>query len=193
MNALRGTSFATAPNAPLDREAVRAFFSTPTTRLAGQLNASRRSNRRFVHVKLDVDDIRGSAEAAPFAWSTYDFKRDGDLYVYRQTIGPAAGKDVGDVGWTGRELVAFRLHLPSKIRYHNNGRGVDRGNILVWEQPLDQRLRGHAARARCPHGPAVDSVSHAVAVRLDVRGRRDHLRLVIWWIVRRAPAEKRAA
>ena len=26
LNALRGTSFATAPNAPLDREAVRAFF-----------------------------------------------------------------------------------------------------------------------------------------------------------------------
>src|SRR3989338_6806260 len=28
LNALRGTSFATAPNAPLDREGVRAFFST---------------------------------------------------------------------------------------------------------------------------------------------------------------------
>ena len=56
LNALRGTSFATAPNAPLDRDAVRAFFSTPTTRVAGQLNASRRSNRRFIHVKLDVDE-----------------------------------------------------------------------------------------------------------------------------------------
>ena len=39
--------------------------------------------------------------------------------------------------------------------------------------------------------PAVDPLSHAVAVRLDVRGRRDHFGLVIWWIVRRAPAEKR--
>ena len=38
----------------------------------GEVNASRRSNRRFVHVKLDVDDIRRLGEAAPFAWSTYD-------------------------------------------------------------------------------------------------------------------------
>ena len=54
--------------------------------------------------------------------------------------GGAAGKDVGNVGWTGRELVAFRLHLPSKITYHTTRQR--RGNILVWEQPLADRLRG---------------------------------------------------
>jgi hypothetical protein len=57
-------------------------------------------------------------------------------------VGGAAGKDVGNAGWTGREMVAFRLHLPSKIRYHNTSGGVGRGNILVWEQPLADRLRG---------------------------------------------------
>ena len=41
LNALRGTSFATAPNAPLDREAVRAFFSTP-----GDARRRRRSTPR---------------------------------------------------------------------------------------------------------------------------------------------------
>ena len=142
LNALRGTSFETAPNAPLDREAVRAYFSAPVLRPGGSLNASRRRNRRFIHLKLVVDDITRLGEAAPFAWSSYAFGREGDLFVYRQMIGPAAGKDVGNVGWTGRERVAFRLHLPSKIRYQNNRRGVDRGNILVWEQPLTERLRG---------------------------------------------------
>src|SRR5687768_5694956 len=44
LNALRGTSFAAAPNAPLDREAVRAFFTTAVTRVNGQVNASRRTN-----------------------------------------------------------------------------------------------------------------------------------------------------
>ena len=81
LNVLRGTSFATAPNAPLDRDRVRAFFSTPVTRVDGQVSASRRSNRRFIHVKLDVDDIRRLGEAAPFAWSKYELKRDGNLYV----------------------------------------------------------------------------------------------------------------
>jgi hypothetical protein len=192
LNALRGTMFATAPNAPLDREAVRAYFTTPSTRLRRSINASRRSNRRFIHVQLEVDDVRELSRAAPFAWSAYDFKRDGDLYKYQQTVGAAAGKDVGDVGWTGGELVAFRLHLPSKIRYQNN-RGVDRGNILVWEQPLEQRLRGVplVLDARMD----AQSILYrtlwlfgwtfaAVAITFG---------LVIWWIVRRAPAEKGVA
>ena len=42
----------------------------------------------------------------------------------------------------GHEVVAFRLHLPSKINFHNSGTDVRRGNILVWEQPLAERLRG---------------------------------------------------
>ena len=62
---------------------------------------------------------------------------------YRQSVGAAVNKRVGDVGWTGRELVAFRLHLPSQIDYHNAGAGnLKRGNILVWEQTLTDRLRG---------------------------------------------------
>jgi len=56
---------------------------------------------------------------------------------------PAAGKTVEDVGWDGSELIAFRLHLPSKIPFHNApSRQVERGNILEWEQPLTDRLQG---------------------------------------------------
>jgi hypothetical protein len=58
-------------------------------------------------------------------------------------VGQPAGKDVADRNWTGRELVGFRLHLPSRIEYHNAGAANQRrGNILVWEQPLVDRLRG---------------------------------------------------
>ena len=73
----------------------------------------------------------------------YEFRQQGDLYVYLQTIGASVKKNVGDVGWKGDELVAFRLHLPSKIAYHNAGAGnPKRGNILVWEQKLSDRLLG---------------------------------------------------
>ena len=191
LNALRGTSFTTAPNAPLDREAVRAFYSrSPVAAVNGQINASRRSNRRFIHVKLDVDDIRRLGEAAPFAWSKYEFSRDGDLYVYRQAIGPAAGKAKGNVGWNGREIVAFRLHLPSRIKYHNSRREIGRGNILTWEQPLADRLLGMplVLDARMD----LESILYRtlwlfgwtfVAVAITFV-------LVIWWIRRRAPAEQ---
>ena len=144
LDALRGASFDSRPNARVDRDAVRKFFTTPFTRVR-QVSQGRRGGRRFVYVRLDVDDIRRLGAAPPFQWSRYEFRREGDEFVYRQTLGGSAGKSVSDAGWTGEELVAFRLHLPSKITYHTNNNGVDnylRGNILLWEQPLKARLAG---------------------------------------------------
>jgi hypothetical protein len=140
LNALRGTSFDASPIARIDRERVRDYFTSPNTHVTG-LSTSRRSNRPFVHVRLRVDDVRRLSEAKPFSWSRYDFKRDGNLFIYRETIGASAGH-AGAPGWNGHEVVAFRLHLPSKVAYHNTGRAIGRGNILMWEQPLTDRLRG---------------------------------------------------
>jgi hypothetical protein len=140
LNVLRGTSF--DPNARVDTDAVRAYYTSAVTRVSGRVSQSRRSSRRFVHVRVDAGDIRRLSEAPPFAWSTYQFKSDGTLYLYLQTVGASTGTNPGNAGWTGREIVAFRLHLPSKIRYHNTLGVESRGNILVWEQPLADRLRG---------------------------------------------------
>jgi hypothetical protein len=96
---------------------------------------------------------------------------------------------VGDVGWTGREIVAFRLHLPSEIRYHNSQRKI-RGNILDWEQPLPERLRGTplSVDARMDPQSILDRTLWlfgwtfiAVAITFV---------LVIWWVRGRAPAER---
>jgi len=156
LDALRGTSFdESSPR--LDRSAVGDYFRAPGVHVAA-INQSRWSGRRFVHVRLDVDDVRRLSSAPPFQWSTYRFDREGDHFVYEQTVGkPAAdpaptgvhGARAGSErtgrapAWTGKELVAFRLHLPSKIDYHNTPtHEVGRGNILTWEQPLAERLRG---------------------------------------------------
>jgi len=142
LDALRGASLNADPRARVDRDAVRRFFATPLTHVMA-VNESRRSGRRFVHVRLDVDDIRRLGETAPFSWSSYDLHLDGNRYVFQQNLGAGAGRPFGDPGWTGREVVAFRLHLPSRIEYHNAGaQGFKRGNILVWEQPLADRLHG---------------------------------------------------
>jgi hypothetical protein len=139
LDALRGATFDPAPNARLDLNEVRAFFTTPVTRVK-QVSETRRSNRRFVHVSVDVDDVGTLSSAAPFAWSSYHLVEQGGRLIYRQTVGHAAGKDVGKVNWTGRELVAFRLHLPSKVIDHSGENNYERGNILLWEQPLEERL-----------------------------------------------------
>jgi len=141
LNALRGSRFNTSPAARVNRDAVRALYTSPTTHVTW-VRESRRNGRRFVHVRLDVDDVTRLSTVPPFAWSSYAFHRNGNEYVYRQSVGASANQNVGSVGWNGRELVAFRLHLPSKINFHNSGTDVRRGNILVWEQRLTDRLRG---------------------------------------------------
>jgi hypothetical protein len=76
---------------------------------------------------------------APLSWSRYRLDRLGDEFRFVQEVGRAERRPVDDVGWTGGELTAFRVHLPSRINFHNSPMGIERGNILVWEQPLSDR------------------------------------------------------
>ena len=184
LNALRGTSFDVSPNARVDTTAVRAYYSSANTHVT-RVSPFRRSNRRYVHVRLDVDDIRRLGEAAPFAWSVYQFQREGDVFVYRQSIDGAAGKDVGQVGWNGREPVAFRLHLPSKIRDHNTGGVEGRGNILVWEQPLPDRLRGVPLILEARMDPQSILYRTLWLFGITFLAVAAAFGVIIWWVMRR--------
>ena len=140
--ALRGLPLDPNPREPVDRRRVRELYESPVTHVT-RVSTSRRAGRRFVHLRIDVTDVRRLAEARPFAWSTYRFSRTADEYVYRQVVGAPAGAGVGSTGWRGPEIVAFRMHFPSRIRYHDApSKAVERGNILVWEQSLADRLAG---------------------------------------------------
>ncbi len=140
--ALRGADLDLRPAARFDADRVRAFFTSPAARIV-RVSSSRRHGRRFAHVRLRTDNVLTLSAAAPFAWSTYQLEIGGPRVTYRQIVGASANRDVGDVGWTGRERVAFRLHLPSRITYHNApSKSVERGNILTWEQPLADRRAG---------------------------------------------------
>jgi hypothetical protein len=142
LNALRGTSFDPRPTARIDRDEARRYFTTPATRVT-RVSTSRRSGRQFLHVRLDAPDVARLGDAMPFAWSVYRMKREGDLVVYEQTVGPPASPGGTWAGWGGDELIAFRIHIPSVVAYHNAGApNLRRGNILVWEQSLAERLQG---------------------------------------------------
>jgi hypothetical protein len=140
--ALRGATLSIDPEARFDRQAFRRLYEGPGV-VVREVSAFRRYGRRFVHVQLDVSDIRQLPRLVPLSWSRYKLDRVDQEFRYVQEVGPAAQLDVGDVGWTGNELIAFRVHLPSRINFHNSpSRTVERGNILVWEQTLRDRLSG---------------------------------------------------
>src|SRR4051812_38174406 len=117
--ALRGADLNIDPHSRPDRERLRALFTASGARVTTP-TFSRRAGRRFVHVRVEVDDVRQLPRITPFAWSTYRFERQGDVFAYRQVVGKASGKPVTGVGWTGGEMVSFKMHLPSEIPFNNS-------------------------------------------------------------------------
>ena len=143
--ALRGAMLDVDPEARFDRRAFRRLYEGPGVEVR-EVTAFRRHGRRFVHLQLTVSDITQLPRLAPLSWSRYKLDRLDQEYRFVQEVGPPAQLDVGDVGWTGNELIAFRVHPPSRINFHNSPLGVERGNILAWEQTLRERLAGAPLR-----------------------------------------------
>jgi hypothetical protein len=132
----------------------------------------------------------------------YELADTEDLYVYKQTVGASALRPgtLKNVGWTGGELVAVRMHLPSRIVWHNardletnETSDIARGNILAWEQLLTDRLDGRPI---------------AIEIRMDRQSILHHtlwlfagaftaavlmIGSIIWWTMRRGSHESEVA
>jgi hypothetical protein len=182
--ALRGAQLNVDPTSRPERERLRTFFSAPGAQVTTP-TFSRRQGRRFVHVRVDVADVRQLARMAPFAWSTYRFDRQGDVFVYHQTVGRSAGKDVGQVGWKGDEMVSFKMHLPSEIPFSNSPKPVQRGNILQWEQPLADRLASAPLEIEAHLEPESILYTTLMLFAGTVVAAALTFVVIIWWVVRR--------
>jgi len=150
-------------------------------------------------VRVEVSDIRHLHEVAPFAWSRYGLTQQNGVTVFTQHVS-GVGTEAGtlkNVGWDGSEVVAFRLHLPSKVRWHNsrsletNERSTSaRGNILGWEQHLADRLDGQPLDVR------VEMESQSILYRTLFLFGGAFLAAVallgslIWWTVRKGAARR---
>ena len=183
--ALRGVDLPADPNARLDRDRVRALFTLPGAQ-PPRLTLSRRDRRRFVHVSLDVPDVRQLQRQRMFAWSTYRFDRESDSFVYRQRVGAPASQSSPGTSWTGNEMVVFKMHIPSEIPYHNApSRQTERGNILRWEQPLAARLKGEPLDVEVRMESSSILYSTLLLFGLTVVAAALTFGIVIWWVVRR--------
>jgi hypothetical protein len=204
--ALHGLALSVDPRTRADqlKTSVYEIYASPYAQV-GRVSTWMRHGRRFVGIRLTVPDIRMLPKAPPFSWSTYDLHDEGDEVVFKQTLSrPAASRLPPDAGWDGREIAAFRLQLPARIRFHNS-RDLEtdqpikpaRGNILTWEQRLSDRLAGK------PIGYAEDKKPDVIEVRMDSQSILYRtlwlfgiafaaallvLALLIWLTMRRAPS-----
>lgn len=192
--ALRGLSIDPNPTGRIDSDAIRAAYRSPVTEVTRVSPPWRRKGRRFVQIRVNISDIRRLHEVPPFAWSRYGLAEQNGITVFTQHVGASALKPgtLQSVGWDGSEIVAFRLHLPSKVRWHNS-RDLDtnapmdvaRGNILGWEQHLTDRLDGTPVDIR------VEMESQSILYRtLWLFGSAflaavTLLASLIWWTIRK--------
>jgi hypothetical protein len=112
------------------------------------------------------------------------------VFEFKQAVGAPVGRSVSDAGWDGSELVVFRMHLPSKIAYHNApSHRTERGNILEWEQTLADRLRG------TPIEIDVQMETQSILARTlllfgaTIVAAFATLAAIIWWVARRGRSE----
>jgi hypothetical protein len=178
--ALHGLPLSTDPRTRADQlnEQIRALYSSDRAHVR-RISAWTRHGRRFLGIHIAVDDVRALPAIAPFAWAAYDMHEAGEQIVFRHTLSrPAAPGSLAGSGLTGNEIIAFRLHLPARIRFQNSryldrdaSRPAARGNILTWEQRLADRLQGQ------PIAYGEDRKADVMEVRMD---RQSILYRTLW-------------
>jgi hypothetical protein len=150
---LRGLVIAPAAGGAIDREAVARQIEAVGCPVDRVSRSWRRRGRTYIEIEMATDDVHRLSACGLLAWSSYWLSpTDDDGLRYRQTAGAAAANadraGASDTGWNGAELVAFKVHVPSRVRYHTVKRldgtsgAVERGNILTWEQRLADRGAG---------------------------------------------------
>ena len=190
LNALRGAAFDPDPVARISRDDLRRFFGAGSGAEGGSERAevsvslARRDGRRFVHATVDVDDVEQLGRLAPFSWSEYQLGRRQDAIEFRQHVGAPAAAGA-PAAWTGDELVAFRIHLPSEIVFHNSQQETQRGNILEWEQPLSDRLAGTPLDIEVQLEPTSILTQTLLLFGSTAAAAIATLAGVVWWISRR--------
>ena len=149
--ALRGLPLNAAPEARTDRGEVRRLLEAQGCTVDNVGQGWRRRGRRFVQFRISTNDVRTLSTCGVLSWSTYTLALDAadNLLKYRQQVGTPTARDPGTVNWDGSELVAFKLHLPSRVHHQNARRlednepdSVQRGNIVTWEQRFEDRRAG---------------------------------------------------
>ena len=177
--ALRGLQLDTALNARADelKAQIRKIYASDNVRV-GRISNWTRRGRRFVGIHLAITSIQSLTKSPPFSWATYDLHQEGEQFVYRETLSKPANAGTLSAGLTGDEIVAFRLHLPARIRVQNSrylekdeSRPAARGNILTWEQRLRERLAGK------PIAYAEDRTPDVMEARMD---RQSILYRTLW-------------
>ena len=152
----------------------------------------RRDLRRFVHASVESGERRSPVDARAVRLVDVSLRTQGrSASSFDRWLDRLLASSSSSIRWTGDEIVAFRLHLPSEIVFHNapSRRGRAREHSGVGAAACRATV-GPSCRDGSPPGNGIDSLHDAAAVRLDDRrgGRHVAIRRVVDRSTREAEA-----
>lgn len=190
--ALRGAVIDPAMATATDRTQVRQIATAAGCTVDNVSRFWTRRGRRFVQIQVSSPDVRQLSACKLLSWSTYALDLSGtDQLLYQQRVGAASPGAAVSQTWEGNELIAFKLHLPSRILDQNvkllNGENgtTERGNILTWAQTLSDRRAGKPVSMRVVMDRT--SILHTTLWLFAgaFAGAVTLLVLIIWLVIRR--------
>jgi len=122
-------------------EAMRARFENPSLEI-DSVRETERDGRRFLHLQgrfADWNELCGHPVFRTRRCRLSENK-DGELEL-RFTVPAADARGVPE-DVVPDAVLAFRFHLPSKVRFHNSPAPVERGNIVRWERSAAEYFGG---------------------------------------------------
>jgi hypothetical protein len=120
-------------------EKLRRFYGSPNFEVVS-VKRSRHGTRAFFQVRGRFDDLTELSHNPGLASHRFRLERREELSLEADLKGGNEWSDIA--GARSEGVAAFRFHFPSPVRYHNSPSGVERGNIVRWEQPISELLRG---------------------------------------------------
>lgn len=123
----------------LDISAVTDRFESPELEVVS-IERSHRRGHGYLHVRARFEDVRRLSDQAIFSGRRYRLE-SGDRYLdLTVDIRHVQKQDTPERLREGS--FRFRVHFPSPVRHHNSDTGIERGNIITWEQSLSDHLAG---------------------------------------------------
>ena len=125
---------------PLSRvtvETVRDHFDEPQVEL-DSVRETERDGRSFIHVQARFSDWSRLCEHPAFSGRNCSLVIGPDVLEIEATVpGPQ---------WSGRVAtdpdapIAFRIHFPSTVAFHNSPNEIERGNIVRWQRSMGEHF-----------------------------------------------------
>ena len=122
---------------------MRARFEDPALRIDSVRETSR-DGRQYIHVLGRFEDFNALCRHAAFRARDCGLRRgDEELSLFLSVPGVTAERP-SDV--EPDDVLAFRFHFPSSVRFHNSRDDIERGNIIRWQRTAEELFGGDELR-----------------------------------------------